>query len=159
MEGESVDHPSARFVTLADKVIAFVTDPTGEGRLLLGSFIFLGGLRIVSWILEVLFGIAGNPVKWPEVATNFLRRNGLKETQQGPALWLYRKILLLMAKGFVGCSGAMAAYSTAWLLYPPFGHRMGYCLAMQFEVSVLALMIAGRGGPHFSDRCLSYNPT
>lgn len=145
MEGESVAHPSARLVTLADKVIAFVTDPTGEGRLLLGSFIFLGGLRIVSWILEVLFGIAGNPVEWPEVITNFLRRNGLKEPQQGPALWLYRKILLLIAKGYVGCSGAMAAYSTIWLLYPPFGHKMGYCLAMQFEVSVLAVMVAGVG--------------
>lgn len=145
MEGESVAHPSARLVTLADKVIGFVIDPTGEGRLLLGSFIFLGGLRIVSWILEVLFGIAGNPVEWPEVVTNFLRRNGLKEPQQGPALWLYRKILLLMAKGFVGCSGAMAAFSPIWLLYPPFVHKAGYGLAMQFEVFVLAMMVAGVG--------------
>ncbi|MFT8990079.1 MAG: hypothetical protein ABF959_07125 [Gluconobacter albidus] len=122
-----------------------MTDPTGEGRLLLGSFIFLGGLRIVSWVLEVLFGIAGNPVKWPEVATNFLRRNGLKEPQQGPALWLYRKMLLLMAKGFVGCSGAIAAFSPICLLYPLFVHRTGYGLAMLFEVSVLAMMVAGVG--------------
>lgn len=141
----SVSHPSVWLAELADRFAGFIIDPVGELRLLLAGLVFLGGLRIVNWVLESLFGIAGNPTGWPEVVMSFLRRYNLREPRQGPALWLYRLILLLAAKGFIGCSGVLTAYSAVGLFYPVFGYEMGQRLAMQFDLFVLASMLSGVG--------------